>query len=619
MYLEQKEIHEELMLGDEAIARGAVEAGVRFVASYPGTPSTEITTALVEYAKKYKFHVEWSANEKVAFEAAYGASLSGLRALVGTKHLGMNVLSDSLLVAAYGGVRGGLVITCIDDSHPYSSQNAMDSRYYCLLAHIPCLEPSSPNEAKELTKFAFELSEKFSLPVVLRATQRIAHARGLVKTEEINNYDLSITPKFVKDKSRFVLLAKEAYERKKWLFNQMKEIEKELSTFGAEVIYDTGSKLGVVGVGIGAAYAKYVAEELGIEGIKILKLNLSNPLPKRALIDFAEKVDEVLVFEDGDPIVEHAIRNLFAIEDIRKHVRGKDDSIVSSFGELDPDKVSESFVLMGLVKNNIEVFEPRATVTRSGGLCAGCPHMASYYVIKEVLRQRGGGIITGDRGCYNQGAKFPLEALDTCMDMGASIGIAYGISKAGVKEPIIAVIGDSTFFHAGLPALANATYNHAKFTITIFDNGWTSMTGQQPSFSTGLTAVGMPTNRLFPELLAKDLGVSFVEVVDPFDVDRAKEILNKALDHEGVSVVVFRHECALQEERRLRAQGIKRKPYVVDPKKCTGCRLCLTKTGCQALRFSDGKMTIDGELCTACGLCAYVCPFDAISQLGDSL
>lgn len=606
------------MLGDEAIARGAVEAGVRFVASYPGTPSTEITTALVEYSKKYKFHVEWSANEKVAFEAAYGASLSGLRALVGTKHLGMNVLSDSLLVAAYGGVRGGLVVACIDDSHPYSSQNAMDSRYYCLLAHIPCLEPSTPNEAKELIKIAFELSEKFSLPIVFRATQRIAHARGLVKTEEITSYNLEVTPKFVKDKSRFVLLAKEAYERKKWLFNQMKEIEKKLETFGAETIYDAGNKLGVVGVGIGAAYAKYVAEALGVEGIKILKLNLSNPLPKKALTNFAEKVDEILVLEDGDPIVERALRNLFAIEGIRKYVRGKDDSTVSYFGELDPDKVSEAFALLGFIKNNVETFEPKVAVTRSGGLCAGCPHMASYYVVKEVLRQRGGGIVAGDRGCYNQGAKFPLEALDTCMDMGASIGIAYGISKAGVKEPVIAVIGDSTFFHAGLPALANATYNHARFTITIFDNGWTSMTGQQPSFSTGLTASGTSTNRLFPELLAKDLGASFVEVVDPFDVDRAKEVLSKALNIDGVSVVVFRHECALQEERRLRSQGTKRKPYFVDPSKCTGCKLCLAKTGCQALRFSNGKMTIEAESCTACGLCSYVCPSDAISQLGWS-
>lgn len=609
---EQKKTKEKIVLGNEAIALGALEAGVQFVASYPGTPSTEITAYLAKYACKYLFHVEWSTNEKVAFEAAYGASLSGFRSLVGTKHLGMNVLSDSLLTSAYAGVKAGLVIACVDDTHPYSSQNAMDSRYYCQLAHIPCIEPSTIMEAKNLTKLAFRVSEEYSLPVVIRVTQRIAHARGTVKIESISKYEKRFAPKFEKDKIRFVLLPKIAFERKKWLFQQVEKIQHDTKNFKTEIIFDSGNKLGIIGVGIGASYAKYITEELGLDKIQIIRLNLSYPLPKNMLINFIKNVDEVLVFEDGDPIVERGLRNLLSIERITRMVRGKDDKTVESIGELDPDKIIDALSKLRIINLKKNSKLDIRTVTRLGGLCAGCPHMASYYVINEVLKSMEGSIVVGDRGCYNQGAKYPLEALDICMNMGASIGIAYGLAKTGMKKPIVAVIGDSTFFHAGLPALANALYNDAKFTIIIFDNGWISMTGQQPSLSSGVKATGETALKFYPEKIAKALGASFIKVINPFYIDRAKIILSEALKQKETSIIVFRHECALQEGKRLKNEDKKRAHLHIDYNKCATCKLCLSKTGCQALIFSDGKMGIDELNCTGCGLCKNICPCNAI-------
>jgi len=601
-----------LMLGDEAIARGAVEAGVRFVASYPGTPSTEITVKLAEYGKKLGFHVEWSANEKVAFEAAYGASLSGLRAFVGTKHLGMNVLSDSLLVAAYGGTRAGLVIAVADDTHPYSSQNAMDSRHYCRLVNVPCVEPSDPNEAKEAAKFAFDLSERYSLPVILRITQRLAHARGAVELDEIpSNQD--VTAEFQRDRSRFVLLARQAFERRRWLIQQMNVARRDLSSSGQR-IFDSGDKLGIIGVGIGTTYVLSIATELGLSDLSMMKLSVTNPLPEESILSFANEVSELLVLEDGDPIVEREIRNLLQMNCVIKRVHGKDDGVIGFEGELTPDKIVSGLHALGLVDGETRHEEKIDVIPRIAGLCAGCPHRASYFVIKEVLSGKGGGIVTGDRGCYNQGANFPIEAFDTCMDMGASVGIAYGLAKSGVDRPIVAVIGDSTFFHAGLPALENAVVNQAAFTIALLDNGWTSMTGQQPSFTTGIDLMGQTAPIMKPEDIAMAMGVKCVKVVDPLDVELAKQVFREALEQDEVSVVIFRRECALQELRRIRAAHRKIEPYFIDPEKCTGCRVCLMKTGCPALRFDGGKMSIDQSDCTGCGLCVYACKYDAIHK-----
>jgi indolepyruvate ferredoxin oxidoreductase alpha subunit len=397
----------------------------------------------------------------------------------------------------------------------------------------------------------------------------------------------------------------------------MEKLKNDMKNFGTKVIFDGGTELGVIGVGVGAAYAKYVAEELKLNKLRILKLSLTYPLPKSSLINFVSGVDKVLVLEDGEPIVERLLRNLLDIEGITKLVLGKDNNIVESIGELDPDKIVNALSKLRKIKFKKNSKPILKSITRLGGLCAGCPHMASYYVIKEVLRNKGGGIVVGDRGCYNQGANYPLEVLDTCMNMGASIGVAYGLAKVGIKKPIIAIIGDSTFFHAGLSTLANACYNNAKFVVIILDNGWISMTGHQPSLSSGIKANGKPTLRIYPEKIAKAIGVSFIKVVDPFDVNMAKNILRMALEKGGVSMVIFRHECTLQEQRRLRNKDEKKSTFYIDDKKCIGCKLCLSETGCPALIFNGRKMGIDESVCTGCGLCAYICKFNAIQKRSE--
>jgi len=607
----------EVMSGDEAVARGAVEAGVRFVASYPGTPSTEITPTLARYGRELGFHVEWSANEKVAFEAAYAASLAGQRALVGTKHLGMNVLSDSLLVAAYGGVRGGLVIAVADDTHPFSSQNAMDSRHYAQLTWIPCFEPASPREAKELVKLAFEVSEEFSLPVMVRLTHRLAHGNGTVEIGEIPTRPPA-EPAFIKDKERFVLLSRQAHQRKKWLIEQVRAMREKFASSG-EIVCDKGRRLAIIASGVGVAYSLSMASESIVDGLRIMSVRITNPLPERSILELASQVEEILVLEDGDPIVERGVRNLLQVNGISVKVHGQDDGVVGPLGELTLEKVVTAASKLGLRVDAPEQVDPEHLIPRIAALCSGCPHRASYFVIKEALASKGGGVVAGDRGCYNQGANFPLEAFDTCMDMGASIGIAYGLSKVGVKRPIVAVIGDSTFFHAGMPALANAVVNGGRFTIAVFDNRWTSMTGQQPSFTTGKTLMGEDSPALRPELVASSLNVGYVKVVDPLDVKGSREALREALGYDGVSVVVFRRECALQELRRLRREGKRTRPWAIDLEKCTGCKVCLVRTGCPALKWDEElrKMAIDPSDCTGCGLCAYACEHEAISPSGE--
>ena len=601
-----------VMSGDEAVARGAAEAGVQFVASYPGTPATEMTTTLARYGKELGFHVEWSANEKVAFEAAYAASLAGRRSLVGTKHLGMNVLSDSLLVGSYAGVRGGMVIAVADDTHPFSSQNAMDSRYYALLTWLPCFEPSSPREAKNLVKLAFDVSEEFSLPVIVRLTLRLAHGNGSVELGEVHPRAPSEAD-FVRDKERFVLLSRQAYQRKKWLIQQTKAIKNKFESSG-RVVWDQGKRLAIIATGVGVTYSLSVVQDYCPSEVKIMQVWTANPLPEKSILDIASQVEDILVMEDGDPIVERGIRNILQAKGLVTKVHGQDDGTVESLGELTAEKVIVALSKLGIKIDAPDSREQEHVIPRVAALCAGCPHRASYFVIKDALAARGGGIVSGDRGCYNQGANFPLEAFDTCMDMGASIGIAYGLSKAGVMKPIVAVIGDSTFFHAGMPALANAVVNGAKMTVAILDNRWTSMTGQQPGFTTGKTLMEEEAPRLSPERVASSLGVEFVKVVDPFDVDGSRKAMAQALDHDGVSVVVFRRECTLQELRRIRRSGERFSVKRVDQTKCTGCKVCLVKTGCPALKWDESKkkMMIDPNECTGCGLCTYACEAGAI-------
>ncbi|MEM2988947.1 MAG: indolepyruvate ferredoxin oxidoreductase subunit alpha [Candidatus Bathyarchaeia archaeon] len=608
-----------LMTGNGAVARGAIEAGVKVATSYPGTPASEILSSIAAVAKRAGIYAEWSINEKVAFEVAFAASLSGIRALMACKHLGFNWISDAFLVSAYTGVNGGLVVAVSDDPHPHSSQNAEDTRYYSKMGKVPCLEPSDPGEAKKIIPMAFDLSESLQLPIVVRLTSRISHSRGDVELGEIRRGDRD--PKFEKDPKRYAVIAPHARERHLWLNTQYAKAAEAMESFPLNWVEGPRGDFGIIANGLNYSYVKEALGILGI-GAPILKLSSANPIPRRLVANFLRGLKECLVVEEIEPITEDGVKAIAQAEDIPIKVYGRSTGHIPLQWELNPDIVAGAISKIAGLGNPSPVLlaKPKAVQLEVGRrtpfLCAGCPHRASYYSIKQALRRiNRGGIIAGDRGCYNQGIYPPLNGYDTCICMGASIGMACGFYKAGVKEPIVAVIGESTFFHAGIPPLINAVHNNANITVVIFDNSWTSMTGFQPNPATGMNAMGEETRRLNVEEICKACGVEFIKVVDSFRVGELIEAIESAINFPGPAVVVSRHECAVREMGRLRRKGERPRPYAVDPTKCTACKICLSQFGCPAISIEDGKISIDKYSCTGCGVCAQICPSKAIVRV----
>lgn len=612
-----------LLMGNEAIARGAIEAGVQVATSYPGTPASEIMGALSRVAKKFGVYVEWSTNEMVAFEVAYAASLSGLRSMVSFKHLGFNWVLDPLLVSAYTGVNGGLVAVTADDPHPYSSQNAEDTRYYVRISKVPCLEPSDIQEAKDFLPIAFKLSEGLQLPVIVRVTNRISHTRGDVVLGPLNNERRS--PVFKKDFKRYVMIAPYARQRHPWLNEQYRKAAElaEASPLNRLEVKE-GAELGIIASGVAYLYVKEALKQLNItDKASVLKLSFTNPIPKKLIANFLRKVRKVLVVEEIEPIIENEVKAVAFDHGLNPKIYGRSTGHIPLEFELTPEKIMQAVadilspMAMDLLNNDDvkKMLNPLAP-PRTPFLCPGCPHRASYYAIKKALKKnRKEGIIVGDRGCYNQGVHPPLQAIDTCICMGASIAMACGFYHAGVEEPVIAVIGDSTFFHAGIPALINAVHNKANMTLVVLDNQWTAMTGHQPSPSTGMTATGEETKRLLIEDVANACGVDFVKVVDPYNVNEAVEALREAVNHNLPAVVICRHTCALQEERFLRRRGESRPPYKVNESLCVGCKVCVTEFGCPAMEWKgDDKAWIDPSKCVGCGVCSQICLRSAIGR-----
>ena len=610
-----------LLMGNNAIARGALEAGVKVVAGYPGTPSSEILATIAKDAKKYDIHVEWSTNEKVAYEVAYGAALSGVRALMTTKHLGVNVLSDALLVSAYTGVNGGLVIVTADDIHPFSSQNAEDTRYYAKLAKIPCLEPSNIQEAKDMILDAFELSEELKLPVLFRVTDRICHAKSGAVLGEIKHLDRKAT--FTKEDSRYVMIAPNARNRVGWLNEQIDKaasISENYPQNKAEQVQ--GAKLGVIAAGIPYEHTVEALDVLGLKDkVSILKLGFTFPLPKQKIASFLRAHPRVLLAEEIEPIIETEVHSIAHQLEIAVQIHGRLDGYVPTEHELTPERVGTSITQILKIDDpelqGLEFSAPEM-IRRIPNLCAGCPHAASYYALKVARRMKGGGgAVTGDRGCYNQGTNPPLSAIDTCVCMGASISMASGLYHSGVEGPIVAVIGDGTFFHNGIHPLINAVHNTADIAVLILDNGWTGMTGHQPNANTGLNVLGEPVPRVSIEEVVKACGVKHLQVVSPYDVDEAVEAISTAMDQPGPAVVVCRQVCPVQDHRLRRRAGekLELQMFQVDADKCSGCLHCVNSIGCPALDVSDGKVSINPVHCIGCGVCAQVCPTKAIKEV----
>ena len=572
-----------LMLGNAAVARGAFEAGVGVVASYPGTPSTEITENIVKYDNVY---AEWSPNEKVAAEVAIGASIGGARAMSCMKHVGLNVMADPVFTVSYTGVNGGLVFCVADDPGMHSSQNEQDSRHYAEASKIAMLEPADSAECRDFTKAAFELSEKFDTPMFLRLSTRVSHSQSLVEEHEPVNYELK---DYKKDISKYVMMPAKAIARHVVVEDRMRALEEFAENCEFNTIEDNGSKIGVITAGISYMYAK---EALG-DRVNYLKLGMIYPMPKKMIKDFTAKCDKVYVIEELDPFIENHCRALGI------NVIGKEKFTL--LGEYTPAMI-KSAVFGESATESAEIDE--VIPVRPPVMCPGCPHRGTFYVLKKL-----GLVVSGDIGCYTLGAVAPLESVDTTICMGASVSAAHGMAKARGKEfnkKLVSVIGDSTFMHSGITGLVDIVYNKGANTIIILDNSITGMTGHQDNPTTGYTRRKEETHPVNLVELAKSVGVKSVVVADPFDVKNFEKVVAAEVAKDEPSVIIAQRPCAL-----LKGVKYTGKCHIND--NCKKCRMCM-KLGCPAISFDGEKIVIDETQCNGCGLCFNVCPFGAMEK-----
>ncbi len=615
-----------LLMGNEAIARGAIEAGVAVAAAYPGTPSSEIGNTLARVADSLGLHFEWSTNEKVAFEVAFGASMCNQRSLVAMKHVGLNVALDVLNPVSLRGVKGGLVFVSTDDPSQHSSRTEQDNRWLARLNCVPVLEPSSPQEAKDMTRYAIELSERVRLPVMLRTVTRLSHMRSDITLGPIERpirkgeFDWEGFSYRVAGFERLFRRHKERHEK-------LDQVQEEFEGLAFNELRLRGDeRLGVIGVGFAFNYAMDAIRKGGLEDeIACLKLATPHPVPTKIVSRLVRGVDRVLVVEEVDPFVELHVKAI--AKDIAPDVEilGRMSGHLPREGELSPVILDDALAgLLGKVveKGNRSDFEAKVRdllFDRMLTLCAGCPHRATLYALKKAVVAVKGDtknvVVNGDIGCYGLAHAPPISFEDTYFCMGASIGVSQGMARAGVDT--VAWIGDGTFFHAGIPGLINAVYNDAPIKVVVADNGTVAMTGFQPTPQSGKTATGKPAKRVMIEELAKAAGADLVEIVDPYDLEGTEAAFRKMLQHEGVAVVIARRLCATEAIREMRPE--RPEPYHIDPEACTGCRICLSQFGCPALGWDEieGQAKIDQSLCMGCGVCEQICPQVAIRKTGD--
>lgn len=571
-----------IMLGNEAIARGAYEAGVKVSAAYPGTPSTEISENIVAYKEIY---AEWSPNEKVAMEVAIGASISGVRALASMKHVGVNVASDPLYTVSYSGVNGGLVLVAADDPGLYSSQNEQDTRCVARAAIVPVLEPSDSQEAKDFVKYAFELSEKYDTPVIVRTTTRLSHSQGMVTLEAREE---RTDKAYERDITKFVMMPNMAKNRHLYVEKRMIQMAEDGACDPINRAEYRDTSIGFITSGIPYQYVKEACPDASI-----LKLGMVHPLPKKLIEEFASKVDKLYIFEELEPVIEEQVKS-WGIEAIGKE-------IFTRQGEY-----SANLLRKAVLKEEVKSLAPEQVPARPPILCPGCPHRSVYSVMNKLRIHA-----AGDIGCYTLGAVAPLSVIDTTICMGASISSLHGMEKAKGKDYIknwVAVIGDSTFMHTGVNSLMNMVYNQGTGTVVILDNSTTGMTGHQDHAATGKTLMGetVPAINLFE--LCKALGVKNVTEIDAFDLPGLEKLLKEEIAKDEISVIITKSPCVL-------IKGNVYPDYCLPvSEKCKKCGACL-RPGCPALTRNDDKtISIDSTMCNGCGLCMQLCPFDAIDK-----
>ena len=572
-----------LLIGNAAVARGAYEAGVRVVSSYPGTPSTEITESIVKYPEVY---VEWAPNEKVACEVAIGSSMAGGRAMTCCKHVGLNVMADPLFTASYIGANAGLVLCVADDPGMHSSQNEQDSRHYAKAAKVAMLEPSDSAECRDFTKMAFELSERFDTPVIVRLSTRVSHSQSLVEAHEPDA--VALKP-YEKNVAKNVMMPANAIKRHVAVEERAKELIEYAETTPLNRIEDNGAQIGVICSGISYMYAH---EALG-DKVNYLKLGMAYPMPEMKIRAFAAQCRQLFVIEDLDPFIEEHCRAL-GVE-----VTGK--SAFTMLGEYTPAMIAEA------VLGKKPVWHPEIgeqIPVRPPVMCPGCPHRGTFYVLKKL-----GLTVSGDIGCYTLGAAAPLASVDSTICMGASVSAALGMAKARGAEfnkKLVSVIGDSTFIHSGITGLIDIVYNKGANTVIILDNSITGMTGHQDNPTTGKTIRGEKTKQVDLEALCHAVGVEHVVVADPFDVKAFERVVKEEVERDEPSVIIAQRPCALLKTVKYSGRAL-----ITD--RCKNCHVCM-KLGCPAISLVEGAVQIDPNQCNGCGLCVNVCPFGAIEK-----
>jgi len=625
-----------LLLGNEAIVRGALEAGVSFAATYPGTPSSEIGDTFFRISKDAGMYFEYSTNEKVALEIAAGAAHCGVRAMASMKHVGLNVAADAFMTLIYTGTRGGLVIVSAGDPTAHSSQNEQDNRYYAKMSSAPMLEPSTAQEAKEMTRSGFDLSEELELPILLRTTTRLNHTTGVITTKALP--EVKTKGHFEKDPTRFVMVpghARIAHKRLLEIVEKAKKISEESQFNWIEGGGDEGNaegerndKIGVVTSGVSYTYVREVVKELGLANVKILKLGMTNPLPEKLIGTFLDGLKKVIIVEELEPYLEEAVKKVAFDGKHDARVYGKQTGNFSVLYEYSPTIVRKAFIeILGLEdvqddlvceKVSCDDVSGIAPPPRPPVLCPGCPHRATYYAVKKAVG-KDDVIYSNDIGCYTLGVQLPLQTVDAILCMGASVGMAGGFARAS-DQRVIAFIGDSTFFHAGIPALINAAHNNHNFVLAILDNSTTAMTGHQPRPGIGSKRPsGGGVHPLSIKKLVSWCGIDFVRTVDPFDTKAAQRTFKEALDFDGFAVVIAKSPCAILADRAKRRSGITMKKYHIDQDVCTKCKVCINTYGCPSFYTVKSKeggkddVFINPSLCDGCGGCVPVCPFGAIT------
>lgn len=603
-------MHQEFLMGNQAIALGALAAGVRLVAGYPGTPSTEVLETVAKNRQENTY-VEWSVNEKSAMEVGAGAAYTGARTMVTMKQVGLNVAADPLMSLEYIGVKGGMVILVADDPGPISSQTEQDTRHFARFSKLPCFDPSTVQEAYDMVQEAFEYSEKYGTPVFFRSTTRVSHGYASIQVKDVEEYKNVEPEGFVKDTKRWVIFPKLSYQAHINIEARNEELAKVFSQYKRNLLIpaEEGCKELKKGIATGGFNYTYVTEAMADLGqLRELKVSTPHPFPEQLAVEFLTGLEEVLCIEELDPVIERELIYIAGKYHLPVKILGKLSHHVKNSGENTRDSVlADIAAFMGrqlpeLGENGQAVSMPELPV-RPPVLCAGCPHRASFYAVKKAMQGRK-TIFCGDIGCYTMGNAMPLDMVDTCLCMGAGLGIAQGVGHIEPDTSCFAFVGDSTFFAAAIPGVVNAVYNQAEMTLVVLDNSTTAMTGHQPHPGTGHTMMGEVVAKVNIEAVLQGIGVTAVETVNPLDLDKSIEVVRKMAGLPGVKAIIFKYPCIAI----TKPEG----KMAVDRDKCVGCRKCIREIGCPGLIIRDGQVTIDESLCTGCGLCSQICPFEAI-------